>query len=194
VPLDLTIDHVGNRKPTDAKRFTLAVSTGGLSKLGDVDERFAPAQFQDFGDAEKLTKPAFQEMHGGIDLSVAGEQMTSGAMVKRVIRYELITLDGAFRKHQRFYGLLIGLFTLFLDGCAVTRLPISAFAGKRLVPFDEKIVVNPPAWVVAGQADNVAVASFASQSMASEHLAQQIALSPNIAATLHVIPAFEAAA
>ena len=68
VPLDLTLDKVGNQKPTDVKKLTLGVATGGLAKNGDVNERFAPAQFQEFGDAEKLAKPAYQDMHGGIDL------------------------------------------------------------------------------------------------------------------------------
>jgi hypothetical protein len=194
VPLDLTIDRVGNRKPEDFKRFTLEVSTGGLEKQGDVLESFAPAQFQDFADAEKLSKPAFQKMNGGIDLSVEGEQMTSGAMVKRVIRYELITLDGAHRKHQRFFPLFVKLFTLFLDGAAVSKLPISAYATKQLVPFDEKITVTGDQFVVAAQASNTVVAAFASEALANEHLTTQHALNPNLAATLHVIPAFEAAA
>jgi uncharacterized protein DUF6603 len=192
VPLELTVDHVGNRKPEDVKRFSLGVATGGLAKRGDVLESFAPAQFQDFADAEKLSKPAFQDMKGGIDLSVSGEQMTSGAMVKRVIRYELITLDGAHRKHQRFFGLSVKLFTLFLDGAAIAKASISVYETTQRMPFAEKIIVHGNEFVVAAQADNKAVATFPSEAMAKEHLAQQHAFNPNLASTLHVIPAFEA--
>src|SRR4029453_6390810 len=75
IPLDMTFTRVGSRRPTDVKRLSGTVAGGGRAKHGDVTERFAPAQFQDFGDAEKLSKPAFQEMHGGLDLSVDGQQL-----------------------------------------------------------------------------------------------------------------------
>ena len=60
----------------------------------DVNEQFAPAQFQDFDDAERLSQPAFEPGHGGIDLSAAGRRSCApGPLVKRVVRYELITVD-----------------------------------------------------------------------------------------------------
>jgi hypothetical protein len=48
--------------------------------------------------------------------------------------------------------------------------------------------------VVASVADNVAVASFASEAMAQEHLQTHLAADPGAAGALHVIPAFEAIA
>ena len=55
----LTLDKVGNQKPSDVIRLSLEVTTAGLAKAGDVFEPFAPAQFQDMSDSEKLTRPAF---------------------------------------------------------------------------------------------------------------------------------------
>jgi hypothetical protein len=167
------------------------VATGGLAKRGDVGERFAPAQFQEFSDAEKLAKPAYQEMHGGIDLSVSGDQLTSGAMVKRVIRYELITIDGAFRKHQRFFVLPFALLNHWFAGAAVALSVLSKASQAQYVPFEEKVTVTGDGYVVANQADNTVVATFATEAAASEHLSTQ---APSFAATLHVIPAFEAVA
>jgi hypothetical protein len=194
VPLDLTIARVGSQKPTDVKKLGLKVTSSDLAKRGDVEERFAPAQFQDFSDAEKLGKPAFQKMHGGIELSAEGEQLRSGQMVKRVVRYELITIDGAFRKHQRFRNLYALLFSHWIKGAAVSRLAISQAAKEKLVPFDEKVKVLGDPFVVASVADNVAVASFASEAMAQEHLQSHLTADPTAAGALHVIPAFEAIA
>jgi hypothetical protein len=194
VPLDLTITRVGNQKPTDAKRFAIAVASSGLAKRGDVDERFAPAQYQDFDDATKLSKPAFQAMHGGLDLSAAGAQLTSGAMVKRVIRYELITIDSAFRRHQRFQLLFTALFVHLLAGNAASKSQLSKAAKVQLKPFEDGVAVKGEAFTVATQAANEPIASFASEAMATEHLNSQLAANPNLAGTLHVIPAFEAAA
>jgi hypothetical protein len=194
VPLDLTITKVGNQKPTDAKRLTLAVTTIGLTKRGDVDESFAPGQFQDFDDAAKLSKPAFQPGHGGLDLSVEGEQLASGAIVKRVIRYELTTIDSAFLSHQHYQPFPFGLWLHFLLGAAVAKSALSLATQKTLKPFDEAVKVTGEKFVVASTATNEAVVSFASEMMATEHLHQQVAANPGLIGTLHVIPAFEAVA
>ena len=190
VPLDLTFTRIGSRRPTDVKRLSVSVTGGGLVKRGDVDEQFAPAQFQDFGDAEKLSKPAFQDMHGGLDLSVDGQQLRSGALVKRVVRFELITIDGAFRDHQRYPLLFIGLFVHLLGGNAVALSALSQATKLQHVPFADHVQVVGEPYVVASAASNVAVATFASEAMAQEHLATSLAGDP----ALHVIPAFEAVA
>jgi hypothetical protein len=190
VPLDLTFTRIGSRRPTDVKRMSVTVTGGGLVKRGDVNEQFAPAQFQDFGDAEKLSKPAFQEMHGGIDLSVDGQQLRSGALVKRVVRFELITIDGAFRDQQRFPLLFIGLFVHLLGGNAVALSALSLATKRQHVPFADNVEVVGEPYVVASAASNVAVATFASEAMAHEHLAHSLGGD----SALHVIPAFEAVA
>lgn len=192
VPLDLTIARVGNQKPTDAKHFSLAVAGGGLAEVADVNEQFAPAQFQDFDDAAKLSKPAFQPLHGGIDLSASGAQLTSGQMVKRVIRYELITIDSAFRRHQRFQILFILLFSHLLAGAAVSRSQLSQFERFKLQPFEDGVTVGGEKFTVASTVDNAGVATFNSEAMATEHLQQTLAAEPALAGTLHVIPEFEA--
>jgi hypothetical protein len=43
VPLDLTIARVGQQRPSDADRFALNVTDGGLAKAGDASESFAGA-------------------------------------------------------------------------------------------------------------------------------------------------------
>jgi hypothetical protein len=190
VPLDMTFTRVGSQRPTDVKRLAVSVTGGGLAKRGDVNEQFAPAQFQDFADAEKLSKPAFQDMHGGLDLSVTGQQLRSGALVKRVVRFELITIDGAFRDHQRFPLFFIGLFLHLLAGNAAAFSPLSLAIKQQYVPFADKVEVIGEPYAVASAAGNVAVATFPSEAMAHEHLAHTLGGD----SALHVIPAFEAAA
>ena len=197
VPLDLPIDKVGAQKPSDAKRFTLTVAGGGLAKTTDALESFAPAQFQDFDDAAKLSKPAFERDHGGIELSASGSQLDSGVMVKRIVRYELSTIDTNFRRFVRKFTRFPGaLFTHFLDGASVARSPLSNFERKRRQPFDDTIVVGAETFVVAVQSDNTAfqAQAFASESMAEDFLAQQVADDPGLDGSLHVIPEFEQAA
>jgi len=193
VPLDLTISKVGNSKAADAKRFTLAVAGAGLAKRADVVESFAPAQFQDLDDAAKLSRPAYEPGHGGIELSAAGDDLRSGAMVRRVVRYELITVDTGWRRAtKKFQLVLTGLFAFFLNGSAASKSTLSQYHATLLEPFADKVVVRPEAYVVASQADNTTVATFTSEAMALDHLSLQVQADPSLGATLHVLPAFEA--
>jgi Family of unknown function (DUF6603) len=197
VPLDLPIDKVGTQKPSDARRFTLTVAAGDLGKTADAFESFAPAQFQDFDDAAKLAKPAFERDHGGIELSSSGAQLDSAVMVKRIVRYELSTIDTNFRRFVRPFSPFPGvLFDHFLDGASVARSPLSNFERKRRQPFDDRIVAGTETFVVALQADNTVFhpGPFDSQSMAEDFLVDQVAQDPSLDGTLHVIPAFEQAA
>lgn len=191
VPLDLTIDKVGNRSASDAHRFSLT-SGGALAKRSDLLESFAPAQYQDMPDAEKLSRPAFERQHGGLELAPAGEDLQSGAMIKRFNRYELTTIDTNFRRFQvRFHAFPRALFDHFLAGASIARSPLSAHVKHQREPFDDRIEVREEGFAVAAQATNAATAFFPSEASARDFVAQQDAA---VAGTLHVIPAFEAVA
>ena len=197
VPLEITLSKVGNRKPSDVNRLSVGV-TGGLAKRDDAFEPFAPAQFQDFSDADKLSRPAFAPERSGVHLTAAGQDVRSSVMVKRVVRYEEIIVDTNFRRFQRrFSGLLGSLFAFFLGGASVARCEVSRAARRKLQPFDDRIGVSEERYTVALQATNQAFAgeaSFASEASAREYLQRQVAADPSLADALHVIPSFEKAA
>ena len=195
VPLDLTLDKVGNQKPTDVKRVTLSVAAGGLAKRGDVDEQFAPAQFQDFDDATKLSKPAFQPLHGGIDLSVAGAQLTSAAMVKRIVRYEQIIIDSELPPPPALPAAVLGAVRALPGRSRRVTLGALEVERDKLQPFDEKVEVGSDAYAVAFQADNTPVRRRSPARRWRPSTSQlSLAADPTLAATMHVIPSYEVAA
>src|SRR5690606_32491939 len=79
VPLDLELDKVGDQKPSDVNRLSLDVAAGGLTKLRDVREKFAPGRFKNLSDA--LTTSAFEDLTSGVELSVSGKQVRSSQVV-----------------------------------------------------------------------------------------------------------------
>jgi hypothetical protein len=199
VPLDVPIAKVGNRRPSDAKRFALSVATGGLARLADVEESFAPAQFEELSDGEKLSRPAFEPRNGGIELSVDGNQLASGAMIKRVVRYDLFTIDTLHRRFQRRFFVYSGaLFAHFLKGASVSLSALSKSRETQLKPFAEKVTVAPDTYTVAFQDTNssftAASTGFRSEAAARAFMAEAVADDPELAGSLHVIPQFEAAA
>jgi hypothetical protein len=195
VPLGLNIDKVGNQKPNDANSFSLTVAASVLSKKGDYDEQFAIGQYQDMDDASKLSRPAFQRQHGGIEISVAGQQIKSARIAKRIVRYEEVIIDNNYKRHIRHFFEFFGtLFVHFLKGASVARSTLSQEHQMQLQPFPQKIAVGEEAFTVAFQATNKAFsveATFASEVAAREFMRQQITLEPNQVETLHVIPHYE---
>ncbi len=197
VPLDIDITKVGSQRPSDATRFTLSV-TSGLDKSGDVAEAFAIGQFQDFDDATKLSRPAFEPLPGGLEAAPSGRDYRTGNAVKRNVRYETIVVDrGARRPRARdLLGYLGTLFTHFLNGNAAARSAPSHKRQRQLAPFDEKITVGADGYVVASTVDNAAYSTvvFESRAKAGSFVSDELARNPSLAGSLHVISAFETAA
>jgi hypothetical protein len=199
VPLAITLAKIGNQKPSDVTRVTVEVASGGLAKKDDAYEQFAPAQFQDFSDAEKLSKPAFAPERSGVKLSAAGADTRSSRMVKRIVRYEEIIIDTNFKRFaRRFRGYLGVLFEFFLAGNAAARSSVSQMTRRKTQPFDDKIAVATETYTVAFQATNqpyaANAASFRSEASAREFLNGKIAQDGALADVLHVIPSYEKAA
>ncbi len=194
-PLDAKLDRVGAQRPADGNRFSLAAASTGFAKRGDVPERFAPAQFEDLSDDERLSRQPFEERHGGVELSVAGEQLESGAAIVRVARYDLITVDTNARRHRRpFTRFSSLLFGHFLAGASVSLSPLSAQAKTLHVPVADGVATTPEGFAVALQEDNTAFAGttvFASEGDARDWMASAVAGDRTLAGKLHVLPEFE---
>ena len=203
LPLELTLDKVGNSKPSDVNRVHIAVPTlpaGGLQKKNDAFEQFAPAQFQELSDSEKLSRPAYAPERGGLELSAAGADMRSNRMVRRVMRTEEILMDTNGLGDEQFRGAGEGLFNHFADSGAVAGSELSRSAKTKLDPFsrkDQKIRMRPDEYAVVFQKNNRLfrndTGSFRSEASAREFLQQEAGNDPNLVELLHVIPAAEAA-
>ena len=104
------------------------------STAGEVEEPFAIAQFQDFTDAEKLSRPAFQDEVSGLRARrrrrrawrPAGRSSATSAT-----RPSSSTSTGP-PVVVRLFGLVGRLFTHFLGGAAVTRSPLSRHVAGEL--------------------------------------------------------------
>ncbi|MGH6635223.1 MAG: DUF6603 domain-containing protein, partial [Gammaproteobacteria bacterium] len=67
VPLNLTISRFGNTTPTGDRSFALreVKLNGSEVKPTPVSEHFAPAQFFEMSDDEKLSRPSFEPLEAG---------------------------------------------------------------------------------------------------------------------------------
>ena len=198
LPLELKLDKVGNQKPNDVNRLTVDVAPGsGLARKSQPEEQFAPAQFKDMKDAEKLSKQAYAPEKAGLELSASGADTRSSFCVKRILRYEEIIIDTNFKRFaQKFMGWLAVLFAHFLKGSAAAKSDLSYATSKQFKPFDDKVAVNPETYTVAFQSNNKAYtqATFNSEASAHDFLQGEVAKDGNLGTSLHVIASYERAA
>jgi hypothetical protein len=75
VPLGIEISRFGSSTVVGARRFdVVALAPDGNQAFGAgiVLDHFAPAQFLDLSDAEKLARPSFEKMGAGVRVAVGG--------------------------------------------------------------------------------------------------------------------------
>ena len=106
VPLDLDISRFGQAAPAGARRFTISsVSLGGQSQTTQpVKEFFAPAQFFEMSDDEKLSRPSFEPMAAG--MSIGSQEFMFSAddndwLEVEAIEFETITVDRDRKESRR---------------------------------------------------------------------------------------------
>jgi hypothetical protein len=98
LPLDREITRFGNTTPADERRYTLGVvdpdgtvRTTPEQGVETLDDFFAPAQFLEMSDDDKLAAPAFERMPAGVRFATR-EYACGPAVVETEIAYERRTL------------------------------------------------------------------------------------------------------
>jgi len=196
IPLGIGIERVGAQVPADANSFSLAVTSGGLIRKTDARRGFPPAQFRKMSDAQKLSSPAFESEKSGLELAFDGAELQTGRAVRRVLRYEVTTIDTLYRRFvSHFQYIDLTTFIHFIKGSAAAKSILSLSRRKQLRPFTDKIEVGEANFAVVSQDDNrpasAEFASFATQGAAQTWLNNLAAIDPQRAASLQIVPAEE---
>ncbi|MGB3546732.1 MAG: DUF6603 domain-containing protein [Saprospiraceae bacterium] len=200
VPLGLELEKFGSQKPSDVRELAVSLAGSDFSKLADREEKFAIGHFKDLKAAEKLSKPAFQPLKSGLELSAAGEQTKTGGATARTLRYEQILIDGAFRRRiiEQILALLRLIAALFAFGhrSAVRQNELSHGRKTDLIPPGRRIELKADQYVVARRADNrlpgeAETFVFNSPAQAQDFMTKERRINPAGTAALHVIPATE---
>jgi hypothetical protein len=98
VPLNLDISRFGHTTPAGARRFTISsVGPGGENQTTEsVEDFFAPAQFFEMSDDEKLSVPSFQSMAAGVSIGSDEFDFTDTPddwLEVEAIEFDTITVD-----------------------------------------------------------------------------------------------------
>jgi hypothetical protein len=98
VPLNLDISKFGQAAPAGARRFTIrSISPGGQEQtVQTVEEFFAPAQFFEMRDDDKLSRPSFESMAAGVRIGSNDVTFTDNSddwLEMPAIEFETIIVD-----------------------------------------------------------------------------------------------------
>ena len=172
--------------------ITGVASAGTAVPLNDEDEQFAIAQYQNMSDSDKLSRPSYQELKGGVIIG-SSDSVQSSKMTRRTINYDVTIIDRDLQQPlaQGRLKAISGLFHPFLSGSAAARSPLSYQTKTQLRPFTDTIAVGQEGYAVSNTSDNKPVSSgssFSSEAMARDSLNSQAASNPSLAGGMHVLP------
>jgi hypothetical protein len=88
VPLDLPIAKYGNSTPSDGTEFSIqSVQINSQTEtIQTIEDYFAPGQFLNLSDADKLSKPSFEEMDAGVN--IGSSAILNGQDSPRTVVYQ----------------------------------------------------------------------------------------------------------
>ena len=199
LPVKVKFDKVGSNKAGDIQmvEITGASVDADLLESKDVTDFFARAQYQTLSDADKLSKPSFEQMPAGVVISATDNKVQNGRMVRKNVEYEITIIDKEpvkpFPKGLLYQPFGI-LFKHFLGGNSISKSKLSRSYQSKLKPFEEKMSVTQDGYSVAFQSDNKAYTNtshFASETEADSFLKTQLQQNPNLKNELHIIPNYE---
>lgn len=156
------LDTFGGAPISGAKRFAITAATlnGDVQPMRVAKDLFAPAQFFDLSDEEKLASPSFEEMGSGVgfgsDAMFLEESIDHRA--EAALTYESIIIDahgGASGTPTTSYELRGDRLRRQARFAAVAKAPIrhaglARFRNENLVPA---VALATPRWMIASKSD-----------------------------------------
>ena len=165
VPLELEIAKYGNTTPAGARLFKInKLSVNGKeTEFSRVNDFFAPAQFLELSEDEKLAAPSFEAMMAGI--SVGAESflftMNEGDILEdEAITYETIIVDREFaaeidkpRRRPTFVAISREFLDRHLSLGAAARSDVRRTGIAKYRPAAGKNLLVKKGWTIASTED-----------------------------------------
>ncbi|MFT5822533.1 MAG: hypothetical protein ACI8ZM_003789 [Crocinitomix sp.] len=150
VPLDVAIAKFGKQNPVDFKLFSIEMTDGGgiAFPQSSTKDFFAPAEFYNLTDSQKLSRKSFEKMNAGTK-ATGSDAFNSGYFVERQLEYEHIVYDSRRqREHLGLFAENAVAFQAFVGNNAAAnamlgtnKKPTSNFAPAKVSVAQEGYVI-----------------------------------------------------
>jgi hypothetical protein len=161
VPLDLAIDRMGAAALAGASTFSITAFSIGTSTVTPtaIQADFAPAQFLNLTDTEKLARPSFEPYDAGV--AIGSLPASAGLPVSKTIAYDTFYVDEPLGPLRRDAAPRSDLFAADIQAMlhfgASGGAAIRTAGTARYVAPGNPIVVAPFRFVVADRSTLAAV-------------------------------------
>jgi hypothetical protein len=166
-----------------------------------VQESFAPAQFFDMSDEQKLTSASFRQFESGVRIGDAA-RMHTGYAAAREVKYELKYIDsqrepGVEAEPRRPFEVDPLSFNTWTMQGAIAASPLSFARNRKSQLAPEPVAVTQETFAIVNTGDLQLFDELSvldSEHAAAARLNVLLEKNPNLRGTLQVVPAFELAA
>jgi hypothetical protein len=195
VPLNLDINRFGAQRPQNGSNFRIAsVQLGTVTPPHDTTkEQFAPAQFIDMTDAQKLSRKSFEKFDAGVRVG-GGDNVNTDYVTGEDVVYEVVYLP--IRHKKKLYRIAEGLFSVLRRGSAVAKSPLSTNKYAPSPLATPPVKVNGEKFAVASTKDLSLHGSsmvFDSEAEAYQALGKLESDDMGLSSELQVVPLYEVA-
>ena len=152
VPLEIGIKKFGNKLPKDVSNFTIKVDNDKL-KTEEAREQFAPANFFEMTDAQKLDRPSFEQMKSGFKITGSAQLKAPPHIAKKNVDYEFSYLDKTKKVKPDRYKYPGLFFKANTKSAAASQSSISHQSNRVSLNATEKVAVREEQYVIANISD-----------------------------------------
>jgi hypothetical protein len=198
VPLDIGISRFGNCRPDPDgySYFSINIAYVGGSNLPktNLTEYFAPNEFFDLSEGERLNRPSFEPFTAGAQVTTTSTALTTGGYRARQYDYETTFMDS----RRNPYRLAVNTtedttaMRVFSNGNAASNSPLNASARMRSGSAPSPIASTGRSYSIARTSDLGAhLPPVSSYTEALALLEQQLELNPALEGALQIVNTFE---
>lgn len=200
VPLNITIDKFGNAPFANHNRFEITKVSCGTDnettelRFDEVREQFAPAQFKNMSESERIASKSFEDLPSGIRLD-SNDLVQLGKCVRRDVEYIPIIVDRKGRRDKKtkekekqdIFSSLLKANSAAQLSFSHSRTASSPFAPTPVFVEQESYAVVNTSNLRIADKDSAGL----SQAEAQNLMLDKIANDPKLENKIQVVPLYE---
>jgi hypothetical protein len=196
LPLSYEISKFGNLKPSDIKQvdYTEVRIGNKLMDIEGVTDKFAPSNYKDMSDADKLKSASFESQKNGVRVK-ATDAILVNYGVNRPVEFEVITSD--FDPNPVPLNVLktfdMSMFQLMTLGGMVGRSELSASNEQKSFKNKSAVSIKEEQYVIVNNSNlkpfDAGMLGL-SESQAQTTLSKILAAQPHLHEELMIVPAY----
>ena len=198
---DYLIQKFGTKKPKAENKFKLTNANSGSSAIPadfqGVREQFAPANFSELSDSDKLSRKSFEKLPSGFRLTSTSDLATTLPVV-RPVDYELSYLRQKKLQFEGLFKLAVVAYERLVKGSAARQSALSYQQNRPSLNAPLTVALPAETFTIASSEDlrshvmdGAGPVLFATEAEAYQRQQELIAENPGLSGSIQVVSHYE---